>query len=80
MGARAMALSEKAAETLLDLVEIKLSCMEVSDRDDARELAGLEQCRQELLGLVGREDTVAPEIVAFRVRGGRGRMRTRSVA
>lgn len=64
-----MSLSRRSIETLLDLVEIKLGCMEVYDREDARELATLENCRRELLGLVARGqtpsavpsfDTVAP--------------------
>jgi hypothetical protein len=46
-----MKISRRSIETLLDLVEIKLSSMAVSDREDARELAQLETCRNELLGL-----------------------------
>ncbi|MDJ0950995.1 MAG: hypothetical protein QNJ94_18950 [Alphaproteobacteria bacterium] len=46
-----MALSTKSIETLVDLVDNKLDCMEVSDREDARELARLEKCRRELLEL-----------------------------
>ncbi len=46
-----MALSKRAIETLTDLIEIKLSCMQVYDREDARELAALEQCRRELASL-----------------------------
>jgi hypothetical protein len=46
-----MKFSKRSIETLLDLVEIKLSTMEVTDRDDARELAKLECARDELLGL-----------------------------
>ena len=44
----AMKFSKKSIETLLDLVEIKLSAMEVTDREDARELAKLEAARDEL--------------------------------
>ena len=43
-----MSLSKRVVETLIDLVEIKLSCVEVYDRDDKREIAGLERCRHEL--------------------------------
>lgn len=43
-----MKFSKRSIETLLDLVEIKLSTMEVTDRDDARELAMLECARDEL--------------------------------
>ena len=47
-----MSLSKRVIETLIDLVEIKLSCIEVYDRDDSREVAALERCRQELQGLL----------------------------
>ncbi len=47
-----MSLSKHVVETLIDLVEIKLSCIEVYDREDKREIAGLERCRQELQGLL----------------------------
>lgn len=43
-----MGISKRTLETLIDLVEIKLSCMEVYDREDARELANLERCLGEL--------------------------------
>jgi len=51
-----MALSPRAIETLTDLIEIKLSCMQVYDREDARELAALEQCRRELAGMAAGSD------------------------
>ena len=41
-------MSKSVIETLIDLVEIKLSCIEVYDREDSREVAALERCRQEL--------------------------------
>jgi hypothetical protein len=47
-----MDISKKSAELMLDLVEIKLSMMQVNDRDDAKELASLRACREELLKLV----------------------------
>ena len=43
-----MKFSKKSIEALLDLVEIKLSAMEVTDREDARERAKLEAARDEL--------------------------------
>ena len=46
-----MSLSKRSLDTLLDLVEIKISCMEVWDREDAREIANLQQARQELYAL-----------------------------
>ena len=42
-------ISRKTIETLIDLVEIRLSCVEVYDREDARELANLERCLEELM-------------------------------
>ena len=45
-------LSKRSVETLIDLVEIKLSCIQVFDRDDAKELAALEQARRELSDLL----------------------------
>ena len=61
-----MALSKRVIETLIDLVEIKLSCIEVYDREDSRELAGLEQCRRELQALVLGQATGGGAVVAFR--------------
>ncbi len=46
-----MQLSTKTIETLTDLVEIKLSCIQVFDREDAREVAQLERARNELRAL-----------------------------
>lgn len=51
-----MALSNKSLEALMDLVEIKLSCVEIFDREDAREVKALESCRKELLALGGKGD------------------------
>ena len=47
-----MSISKRTVETLLDLVEVKLSYMQVSDRDDQREMSQLENCRRELRGLM----------------------------
>ena len=49
-----MALSTKSVEDLIDLVEIKLSCIEIFDNQDARTVKSLEQCRRELYELMGR--------------------------
>jgi hypothetical protein len=43
-----MALSVRAIENLLDLVEIKLGAMEMYDADDADDLAILQATRREL--------------------------------
>lgn len=48
-----MGISKRTLETLIDLVEIKLSCMDVYDRDDSRELAHLERCLGELKAITG---------------------------
>ena len=44
-----MTLSRQSVEILLDLIEIKVSVIQIQDRDDARELNKLRKCRQELL-------------------------------
>jgi hypothetical protein len=44
-----MTLSRQSVEILLDLIEIKVSALQIQDRDDARELNKLRKCRQELL-------------------------------
>ena len=49
-----MALTRRSIATLLDLVEIKLSCIEVVDREDHRELKALRACREELLQMIER--------------------------
>lgn len=53
-----MALARKSVEELIDLVEIKLSCMEVFDTQDRQSVGRLEQCRRELYELVGK----APQV------------------
>jgi hypothetical protein len=54
-------LSQRSIETLLDLVEIKLSCPEVYDREDAREKSYLENARRELSAMKARRlTTVSP--------------------
>lgn len=66
-----MSLSRSSVETLIDLVEIKLSCVEVYDRDDSRELTNLQRCKEELMDLVGQK---APaELIAMPKGRRRGR-------
>lgn len=43
-----MSLTSRSIETLIDLVEIKLSCLEVVDREDRREMKALQQSLVEL--------------------------------
>ena len=59
-----MDLSKRTVETLVDLVEIKLSCMEVYDRGDAQEIANLERCLGELRAMLG-EGPCEASVVAF---------------
>lgn len=60
------AVSRNTIELLIDLVEIKLGCAEIYDRDDARELRALERAKAELSALVGRKPAalVAPAAYA----------------
>ncbi len=73
-----MSITQRSLETLIDLVEIKLSCMEVCDRDDAREAASLEDCLNELNLLAGRNRTVESPVVNF-PEGARARTRAAAV-
>ena len=47
----AAVLTRGTADLLIDLVEIKIGCMEVWDREDARELKALEKARCELAAM-----------------------------
>lgn len=55
-----MNLSKRSIEMLLDLVEIKISYMDISDREDARDLQVLERCRDELRALDRGVEAVVP--------------------
>lgn len=66
-----MSLSKRCVETLLDLVEIKISVMDVTDREDRREKELLERCVQELLAESRGEDGRATEFAAPKRRGRR---------
>ena len=44
-----MALSKRTFETILDLIENKITCMEGWDQTTARERAKLEACRREFI-------------------------------
>ena len=58
-----MSLSRRSIQTLMDLVENKLTQMQVVDREDARELAVLESARRELSTLAGlRRSAAAPAV------------------
>jgi len=68
-----MSLSRSSVETLIDLVEIKLSCVEVYDRDDSRELVNLQRCKDELMGLAGIVQKAPAELIAMPKGRRRGR-------
>jgi hypothetical protein len=55
-----MSLSKRSVEMLLDLVEIKISYMDVADREDARDLQVLERAREELRSLTETATALAP--------------------
>lgn len=52
-----MSLSRQSLEILLDLIEIKVSVIEVQDKDDARELNKLRKCRQEVVNELSKLHT-----------------------
>jgi hypothetical protein len=58
-----MAISQRTLDTLVDLVEIKLSCLEIYDREDSRELQNLVRCRDELLNMTQKLGTSPAEVV-----------------
>ena len=68
-----MSLSRATVETLIDLVEIKLSCVEVYDRDDTRELNNLQRCKEELLDLAGLGGKAPTELISMPKGRRRGR-------
>ncbi len=65
-----MSLSKQCIETLIDLVENKLSLMEVTDREDKRERDILERCVHELHAEAGGRNG---ELVHFPIARRRGR-------
>ncbi|NBB82274.1 MAG: hypothetical protein GVY28_02595 [Alphaproteobacteria bacterium] len=77
-----MGLSTQSQETLIDLVEIKISCMDVWDREDRRELAALERCLKELKALNGAGSAGSAEdgVVVDMPRRRRGRPPKREMA
>ncbi|OYD82538.1 hypothetical protein [Azospirillum brasilense] len=66
-----MSLSRRCAETLIDLVEIKLSCLEITDREDLRERELLLRCLQELKAEVQGESGASASFAAPKRRGRR---------
>lgn len=68
-----MALSKEILGVLVDLVENKLSCMQVSDRDDMREVMMLQRCLSELGGENGAEPGMTGLLAQMPKRGRRRR-------
>ncbi len=68
-----MNLSKRSIEMLLDLVEIKLSYMDISDREDARDMEILERCREELQSIDRHPDSNVAAFVRPVRRAGRPR-------
>lgn len=62
-----MSFTKKSIVTMIDLVENKLSCIQVIDRDDAKELAVLEQCLRELVAYA--EQNHGAGVIAFPISG-----------
>lgn len=69
-GDTVMAMSRRCIDTLIDLVEIKLSCLAVTDREDMRERELLMRCVQELRA-EARGDSGSAEAFAAPKRRGR---------
>jgi len=61
-----MSLSRRSIQTLTDLVENKLSMMQVVDREDARELAALEAACREVTSLAGLRGSSATRVAEGR--------------
>ncbi len=56
-----MMLSRRTLETLMDLIETRMSTIETWDEETERELRRLGACRRELMG--ARPDPDAPDIL-----------------
>lgn len=59
-----MHMSKQALDTLIDLVENKLSCMDVWDREDRREHMLLQRSLRELQVMRGSEQGAKVDLVA----------------
>jgi hypothetical protein len=58
-------LSRRSIDMMLDLIENRVACMQVIDREDHRQLAILTQARKEILSLaqtIKREDRAKPRV------------------
>jgi len=66
-----MSLSKQCLETLIDLVDIRLSSIEVTDREDAREREILERCLLELRAEAEGRNGASIEFAVTKRRGRR---------
>jgi len=48
-----MSLSRRSIDMMMDLIENRIACMQVVDREDHRQLAILTQARREIMTLTG---------------------------
>lgn len=56
-----MYLTKQSINILIDLIEIKLSAILVQDREDARELVRLQNCKKELMSMFKQHQMVPPK-------------------
>jgi hypothetical protein len=68
-----MSLSRQTVGALMDLIENKLSCMTVSDRDDLREKVCLQRALSELSSMSGSNREIEDISFGFVPRRGRRR-------
>jgi hypothetical protein len=68
-----MSLSRQSVSALMDLIENKLSCMTVSDRDDLRQKVTLQRAMCELSSLAGMSREAEEPSFGFVPRRGRRR-------
>ena len=64
-----MQLSSRSLDTLMDLLENRIACMEVMGREDMRELAYLHRCRNELNAVMAGDSGGALPAPSGRRRG-----------
>lgn len=58
-----MLLAKQSVESLINLIEMKLNCLEIHDSEDSRIVKHLEKCREELCDLISENHK--GEIISF---------------
>jgi hypothetical protein len=77
----AMTISKDIINVLVDLVENKLSCMQISDRDDMREVMILQRCLNELnAGQTSQDKMIGGLLASDMPRRGRKRRYVAQIA